>query len=136
MAKYEFLTIIMLSYSDVLKLRDIISQLCTESPEVAQAIAREIQECMRANLNRERSNLPASSSRRAGRQQKGVRKPRFCSHKSALPSARVLLAWDLPQSTDHSKVVQFSIQFNSNSYLMQPEYGDLAMQAFVKRRGT
>jgi hypothetical protein len=24
-----------------------------------------------------------------------------------------------------------SIQFNSNSYLMQPEYGDLAMQAVV-----
>jgi hypothetical protein len=105
MAKYEFLTISMLSYSDVLKLRDIISQLCRESPEVAQAIAREIQECMRANLNRESSNLPASSSRRAGRQQKGVRKPRSCSHKSALPRARVLLAWDLPQSTDHSKVV-------------------------------
>jgi hypothetical protein len=30
----------------------------------------------------------------------------------------------------------YSIQFNSNSYLMQPEYGDLAMQAFVERRGT
>jgi hypothetical protein len=29
-----------------------------------------------------------------------------------------------------------SIQFNSNSYLMQPEYGDLAMQAFVDRRRT
>ncbi|KAL2787874.1 hypothetical protein BJX66DRAFT_340728 [Aspergillus keveii] len=29
-----------------------------------------------------------------------------------------------------------SIQFNSRSYLMQPEYGDLAMQAFVERRGT
>jgi hypothetical protein len=46
------------------------------------------------------------------------------------PFLRLLEAWFW------GPVAANSIQFNSRSYLMQPEYGDLAMQAFVERRGT
>ncbi|KAL3487626.1 RNA dependent RNA polymerase-domain-containing protein, partial [Aspergillus germanicus] len=37
---------------------------------------------------------------------------------------------DMPSMNKYRPDLFNSIQFNSNSYLMQPEYGDLAMQAF------